>query len=635
MSCFFAYDWTLSWGGRPRRSQNGQLTEVFCLLEATGFLICWTPRFDHQAQPLSLLLNLNPSSRPSRSSPIRPLSKRSILLAMSIAWNPRAILDVYPERAGFHCVGTAKTTGVRCRNSFISHALLAEASTILDSLPEPGRFRANPDRLLPTLTDLAWLTLCPRWHKRPGANYQADSVAQRWLRTILAMAYDRSARLPRSAAPSPSLLSPSATPLTRSSLRLLAGISSTTQSESTGRQLLTPPPSPPRDPAVSRHTPSDSESTMTERPAHRNRTSREHSSSASPPSPSTPPNNTSTRQSRHEGGVSVNVDIVINTNRAQQSRSHSQQTATNNAAPPIQSSRVSTPSTPSISTQYRTSSIDCRTSATDQPAIYNTLRVILERLESMEARLNASTRSSSRSSRTMSQADPGAMTPASPTFSTTSSSTMPLPFIRTSHPHHNLDSSARSHSSTMSSTASQVISTPTSSGSSSPISTSPVRSGLIIAGNKSARSVQRRAINANTTCYACHQPITGPNGAVWCRASCGQNCCRECFGTWTANQIMRGNVLLCGFWYVTSWFCVLRWIMLIRGQSCAVGVRDARVMISCLVWRCCDAAFAAYATFVLHSCFVVYSCLGVFMSSYVRIPIGTASCKFGNISHQI
>ncbi|KAG4430915.1 hypothetical protein IFR05_013607 [Cadophora sp. M221] len=69
-------------------------------------------------------------------------------------WNPRAILDVYPEAPGFTCVGTTKK-GLRCRNSFIRHQYLVQASEILDSLSRVSIGRADVlyiNFLLPTIT---------------------------------------------------------------------------------------------------------------------------------------------------------------------------------------------------------------------------------------------------------------------------------------------------------------------------------------------------------------------------------------------------------------------------------------------------------------------------------------------------
>src|SRR6266536_3143291 len=97
-------------------------------------------------------------------------------------WNPRQVLDIYPEECDFTCVGTTKQ-GRRCRNSFIKRDYLSKASLILDNLPELQDFRSHQSYYLSKLNQLAWLTLCPRWHQTKIP--QADQVAARWLDEIL------------------------------------------------------------------------------------------------------------------------------------------------------------------------------------------------------------------------------------------------------------------------------------------------------------------------------------------------------------------------------------------------------------------------------------------------------------------
>jgi hypothetical protein len=73
-------------------------------------------------------------------------------------WNPRQLLDVYPQLPGFTCVGTTRE-GRRCRQWFLKNIHRAEADRLLDFLPPPGHFALNSSQLYPTLRHLAWLTL--------------------------------------------------------------------------------------------------------------------------------------------------------------------------------------------------------------------------------------------------------------------------------------------------------------------------------------------------------------------------------------------------------------------------------------------------------------------------------------------
>jgi hypothetical protein len=73
-------------------------------------------------------------------------------------WNPRQLLDVYPQQSGFTCVGTTRE-GRRCRQSFLKNVHRAEADRLLDLLPIPEQSRSNYNNFYPTLRQLAWLTL--------------------------------------------------------------------------------------------------------------------------------------------------------------------------------------------------------------------------------------------------------------------------------------------------------------------------------------------------------------------------------------------------------------------------------------------------------------------------------------------
>jgi hypothetical protein len=94
-------------------------------------------------------------------------------------WDPRILLDLEPDHRSFTCSGTTKR-GLRCRQSMISGSDLREASAILDQM---GRTRPRDGIPLELLEELAYLTLCPRWHRKPGYS-QVDDLASKWKRMI-------------------------------------------------------------------------------------------------------------------------------------------------------------------------------------------------------------------------------------------------------------------------------------------------------------------------------------------------------------------------------------------------------------------------------------------------------------------
>jgi hypothetical protein len=98
---------------------------------------------------------------------------------MAFPWDPRLLLDTYPDSRGFTCVGKTQR-GSRCKQSMISGADLLKASQILDnmSLSHPSSRHVDAK-----LADLAYLTLCPRWHRKPGY-CQVTEIVQKWQRTI-------------------------------------------------------------------------------------------------------------------------------------------------------------------------------------------------------------------------------------------------------------------------------------------------------------------------------------------------------------------------------------------------------------------------------------------------------------------
>ncbi|KAI9744663.1 MAG: hypothetical protein M1818_002192 [Claussenomyces sp. TS43310] len=98
---------------------------------------------------------------------------------MAQLWDPCAVLDVYPNSFRFTCVGVTQK-GARCRNSFISSSDISEASKILKDMSQHWPLsKAVAEHLI----DLARLTLCPRWHRKPGYS-QVDSMCHKWRAAI-------------------------------------------------------------------------------------------------------------------------------------------------------------------------------------------------------------------------------------------------------------------------------------------------------------------------------------------------------------------------------------------------------------------------------------------------------------------
>src|SRR5271169_4871423 len=94
---------------------------------------------------------------------------------MASRWDPRAVLNTYPDSSCFTCVGTTQR-GARCRQAMISGGDLWKASQILDTM---ASLSPRSRRVRDMLSDLAYLTLCPRWHRKPGYSQVAE-MEQKW-----------------------------------------------------------------------------------------------------------------------------------------------------------------------------------------------------------------------------------------------------------------------------------------------------------------------------------------------------------------------------------------------------------------------------------------------------------------------
>ena len=80
---------------------------------------------------------------------------------------------------------------------------------------------------------------------------------------------------------------------------------------------------------------------------------------------------------------------------------------------------------------------------------------------------------------------------------------------------------------------------------------------IILTGPRTGtRRVSRRPLS---DCYACLEPIDRLEDAVWCRSTCGQNICTECFEHWRISQIRHMQPVTCGFWYVSLQFSFPRY----------------------------------------------------------------------------
>jgi hypothetical protein len=96
---------------------------------------------------------------------------------MSALRNFRKILDIDPDSPEFHCVAVTQK-GKRCGQKFLRNASISRASTLLsemDTQPLEHSYHY--------LEELAFNTLCPRWHTKPGYS-QVGTVTQLWTHKI-------------------------------------------------------------------------------------------------------------------------------------------------------------------------------------------------------------------------------------------------------------------------------------------------------------------------------------------------------------------------------------------------------------------------------------------------------------------
>ena len=141
---------------------------------------------------------------PSKYHELVGTFKLHIAMAAPI-WDPKRLLNVYPDSNSFSCVATTKK-GSRCKLR-PSAADRAAASGILDNM---SFYDPRTARVSGYLSDLASLIQCGRWHKKPGYSQVRDLVRD-WqaivedafapinrIRTIAATSNSSSTRSPSS-----------------------------------------------------------------------------------------------------------------------------------------------------------------------------------------------------------------------------------------------------------------------------------------------------------------------------------------------------------------------------------------------------------------------------------------------------
>lgn len=246
---------------------------------------------------------------------------------MAFPWNPRAVLDIYPDGPGFTCVGTTKK-GLRCKQSMISGADRSEASQILNTIT---LFHPTSRTVRENLEDLAYLTLCPRWHRKPGY-CQVAGMVQKWQSMI--EAHCRSTAATR----------PTTTPRRRLEVSTRSGTStppSPSQGVRTRRASAQSPetvveepvtPSTPRrsnilppQPTISSTSPASAQRSQPSAPATPRRTTTSDSSSGLPTPPATParqnnasaadlsPRDTSSPRSPRRNGANATTPLLPST----------------------------------------------------------------------------------------------------------------------------------------------------------------------------------------------------------------------------------------------------------------------------------------------------------------------------------
>ncbi|CZT12537.1 uncharacterized protein RAG0_16331 [Rhynchosporium agropyri] len=400
---------------------------------------------------------------------------------MAIVWDPRATLGIYPGEFGFTCAGTTQK-GFRCRNSFIRNQYLLQAGEILDTLSQYHLVWLISDepRLLATLKTLSWLTLCPRWHQKPGRHNQTLTVTSHWLQVL------RSAeKAPRrgwqtSIPTTPSLqLSPttptSSSAIHQSQLTAYAAIPSTATSF-----LPSYLPAPAASTATSHSRPSCTRTSMlvgTLKPSEPIRQTQ------------APQFNTGIILSgpiRATGDVTLNITL---NSKAGSNITDPPRNSPGHLTPPVSPSQTrtppcSSPPSPAASVSRRTplATFSSSVSTSNQAFTHHNIEALLARIDNLEIQLQQVTsRRSSRSSRSSgSSFSTGMFTPISSAINSVSAVSVSSPLNRSNFFLSPLQSPTplsrpRSLSISTDTSTSPSIMTPSTSGPSSPaLSTTPL-----------------------------------------------------------------------------------------------------------------------------------------------------------------
>ena len=494
---------------------------------------------------------------------------------MAALWDPRALLDIYPEHAGFTCVGTTKQ-GRRCRQKMISHTSLREARNILHVLQQQDIFQHNfSDLVYPKLHRLAVVTLCPLWHRndRPTAKSQADEVTLKWVNIVDRYIYDGlySQQTPAQ------ILPPTALP----------SAILTISSNATGQ--------PAAEPATHNHTHHVLNPSLLPTPAH-SQNQAQITASNTPIAIENPHQQTQAAMLAQallsnpplQAILTEILNIVIQSSTNHHHHSHDLLTP---STPPPSGPTLPqpTPQTDSIITWLNT---DVQaTSAPSTPSVPRPSTPVSEIFTPTSTLSQLTPPSSLYTASTLSMAAAGPVplfpsppesiwsmgpptetsnapsiiseissrsptpslpeedlahepSPASPDEHPTSSinelasepaapviaaPTAALAAPQATQPH-NITNSNTSPSATASSTA-VVTAVPSPSGSHS--------------STHSLSPVIRKPL---TDCPVCFLPITDASDAVWCRGSCGQNMCYGCFLLWINQLLDQGRQVACGYW---------------------------------------------------------------------------------------
>lgn len=507
---------------------------------------------------------------------------------MERAWNPRQVLDVYPEDLlQFHCSGTT-LKGFRCKIRIgFEQELLREAAAILDTLPHPQTFRGNTAQLLTNLRRLAFCTLCTSLHRgnRTKAGSQIETVSQHWLTILLRLAAQGSQ--PRS----------SSHHSTRSRSSQASTLPSTSEAISTSASMSARPsrrrypvdgpyPSPPPSGSTTPTTSYASSSNDSMSNSSYRRSNGAPATDYSSPSGSSSRRSTSSSmRGPHVPPIQVNVNTTVNIEVVSRRRVAALDISSTVSTPP------STPSPPQ--TPSRRTSINFTRSALD-------VTPLVETETSRAQRAERSDRTSRTSSRSFSRAPEGFYRSSAPEPSVTSNFSAPLAVIRETFSPQVRNPSRRLHTNPISASVGSAgeshsgrngINTPISTGASAPVtsrgdeqsfeaafdaslnspssqsSDTPSSSGTSTPTDAALPSwpaveapstmspiqglIGRRPIS-NTSCYICYELIEHYEDAAWCRRGCGQNVHLECFETWRDQlEGMRPpRAVTCGFWYV-------------------------------------------------------------------------------------